>query len=258
MQAYYAFITVYLIALFATGCSPSSPPLPTPGEEAARISEAVSRADSLFPERSDFNKLKEQVDLLRRVRNPDNRDFDVEWRFSRASYYLGRFSKDGAEQDRAWEDGLRAGRVASRLRTDRPEGFYWAGANLGEQSIKNPVTTGIKAVPEIRELMGRVIAIDPAFEGGAAYDVLAQVELITGLIGGKPETAVEYLEKAVELGSRDPRTRLHLAEAYLAIGKVEESKRQLDFIFSLTPEKGMEAEYEQVLAKAKRMRQKRF
>ena len=258
MRGYYRFITFSLIALFAISCGPSGPASPTPEEEAALISEAVAKADALFLERSDFSKLSEMVDVLRKVRNPDKRNFEVEWRFSRASYYRGRFASDGELQDRAWEDGLRAGRVASKLEPNRPEGFYWAGANLGEQSIKSPVTTGIKAVPEIRETMNRVIAIDPRFEGGAAYDVLAQIELITGLIGGKPEQAVEYLEKAVELGNQDPRTRLHLAEAYLAIGKVEESKKQLDFIYNLKPARGMEAEYEQVLAKAKRMRQKRF
>ena len=258
MRGYYRFITFSLIAVFAISCSPSKPSGPTPEEEAALISEAVVRADELFLEKSDFPRLAELVSVLRKVRNPDTRNYEVEWRFSRASYYLGRFTKDSGEQDRAWQEGLTAGRVASRLRPDRAEGFYWAGANLGEQSIKSPVTTGIKAVPEIRELMGKVISIDPSFEGGAAYDVLAQVELITGLIGGKPEKAVEYLEKAVDLGNRDPRTRLHLAEAYLATGRIEKSRKELDFIFGLTPEKGMEAEYEQVLEKAKRMRQKRF
>ena len=258
MKAYYRFITVSLIVVFAISCRPDGTETASPGEEESRISAAIAKADALFPERSDFSKLSEMTETLRRVRNPDKRDFEVEWRFSRASYYLGRFAKDGEDQDRAWEDGLKAGRIASRVRKDRPEGFYWAGANLGEQSIKSPVTTGIKAVPEIRDLMNSVISIDPSFEGGAAYDVLAQVELITGLIGGKPETAVEYLEKAVELGNRDPRTRLHLAEAYLATGRVEQSRKQLEVIFSTKPEPGMEAEYELVLVKAKRMRQKRF
>ncbi|MBK7708734.1 MAG: hypothetical protein IPJ30_24015 [Acidobacteria bacterium] len=48
--------------------------------------------------------------------------------------------------------------------------------------------------------MNKVIELDPKYQGASAYDALAQVELsTTRMMGGKPEKAVEYLEKALEL-----------------------------------------------------------
>lgn len=258
MRGYYPILTVALTLLLITGCGPQLPPGPTPEQKAARIREAIEKSDGLFKQRSDIDKLREAVETLRKVRDPEQRNFDVEWRFSKYNYYLGRLTSSSDEQDRAWEQGLDAGRIARNLEPDKPDGYYWAGANKGEQSIKAPITVGIKAVDEVREMMKKVIEIDPAFEGGAAYDALAQIELMTGLIGGKPENAVAYLELAMKQGNTDPRTHLHLAEAYLAVGKNAEAKRELDYIVKIKPTPETEAEYAQVLEKAKRMLIKRF
>ena len=251
-------IAILLTAVLATGCGNQGDSLESKREKAEQIAATLASSDALFLERSEIDKLRQAVKALEDVRDPDDRNFDVESRYSKYCYYLGRLTDDPTEQDRMWEVGHRVGRIASNVRPDRPDGFYWAGANLGEQSIKNPVTVGIKSVDEIRDYMKRTIEIDPSFEGGAAYDALAQVELMTGLIGGKPETAAGLLEKAMGFGNKDPRTRLHLAEAYLAIGRTEDSKRQLRLIVDGVPEHGYEAEHKQVLEKAKQMLMKRF
>lgn len=258
MRGYYPILTLTLTVLFAAGCGPAVPPGPTPEQKAARISEAIDKSDALFKQRSDIQKLRDAVQLLSNVRDPEKRNFDVEWRYSKYNYYLGRLTNNSDEQDRAWEMGLKAGRIAANLQPDKPDGYYWAGANKGEQSIKAPITVGIKAVDDVQSMMKKVIEIQPSFEGGAAYDALAQIELMTGLIGGKPENAVAYLELAMKQGNSDPRTRLHLAEAYLAVGKPAEAKKQLDIIVGMKPSPEMEAEYAQVLEKAKRMMIKRF
>lgn len=258
MRAYYPILTILLTALVITGCGPKTPPGPTPEEKAAKVREAIDKSDALFRQRSELNKLRDAIQLLGNVRDPENRNFEVEWRFSKYNYFLGRLTNNSDEQDRAWELGLKAGRIAANLEPDKPDGHYWAGANKGEQSIKAPITVGIKAVDEVQATMKKVIEIDPSFEGGAAYDALAQIELMTGLLGGKPENAVAYLELAMKQGNTDPRTHLHLAEAYLAVGKNTEARKELDYIVSMKPSPEMEAEYAQVLEKAKRMLIKRF
>lgn len=258
MRGYYPILTLSLTLLLLTGCGPTTPPGPTPEEKAARVREAIEKSDSLFKQRSDIAKLREAVEILGNVRNPEQRDFGVEWRYSKYNYYLGRLTNNSDEQDRAWELGLKAGRIAANMEPDKPDGYYWAGANKGEQSIKAPITVGIKAVDDVQSMMKKVIEIDPSFEQGAAYDALAQIELMTGLIGGKPENAVAYLELTMKYDNTDPRTRLHLAEAYLAVGKNPEAKKELDYIVSMKPSPELEAEYAQVLEKAKRMLIKRF
>lgn len=258
MRAYYPILTILLTALFIASCGPTTPPGPTPEERAARVREAIEKSDALFKQRSDLNKLREAIQLLGNVRDPENRNFEVEWRYSKYNYYLGRLTNNSDEQDRAWELGLKAGRIAANMEPDKPDGHYWAGANKGEQSIKAPITVGIKAVDEVQVTMRKVIELDPSFENGAAYDAMAQIELMTGLIGGKAENAVAYLELAMKQGNKDPRTHLHLAEAYLAVGKNAEAKKELDYILEMKPSAEIEAEYAQVLEKAKRMLLKRF
>lgn len=258
MRGNYPILTLLLTLVFSAGCGPKIPSGPTPEEKAARIREAIEKSDALFKQRSDTDKLRQAVQILSNVRDPEHRNFEVEWRFSKYNYYLGRLTDNSDEQDLCWEHGLKAGRIAANLEPGKPDGHYWAGANKGEQSIKAPITVGIKAVDDVKAMMKRVIEIDPSFEGGAAYDALAQIELMTGLIGGKPENAVAYLELAMKQGNEDPRTHLHLAEAYLAVGKSAEAKKQLEYIVKMNPSDEMQAEHAQVLEKAKRMLMRRF
>jgi tetratricopeptide (TPR) repeat protein len=105
--------------------------------------------------------------------------------------------------------------------------------------------------------MNRVIEIEPAYQGASAFDVLAQIELSTGLVGGKPEKAVEYLEKAIALEKENTYIRFHLAQAYLAVNRDAEAKKQLDYIIQMKPNPDL-PEYEESLKEAKRLLATRF
>ena len=119
------------------------------------------------------------------------------------------------------------------------------------------MTVGLKSVDDIRETMNKVIAIDPKYQGASAYDALAQIELSSNIIG-EPEKAVQYLEKALELGADNTYIRLHLAEAYLAVGKKPEAKKQLDYLLQMKAQPDYAVEYKETTEAAKKILEKRF
>ncbi len=255
----YSFITIGLISTIFISCAKKSEPKENKSQpNNALITENLSKAEELSKQHNDLSKLREAVKLLAQIRNSDNRNYEVEWKFARCNYFLGKLISDEKEGEKIFKDGEAAGKIASRLEPNKPDGFYWYGANLGEQAKRSPLTKGLTSVDDIRSAMNRVIEIEPAYQGASAFDVLAQIELSTGLVGGKPEKAVEYLEKAIVLEKENTYIRLHLAQAYLAVNRDAEAKKQLDYIMQMKPNPDYLPEYEESLKEAKKLLATRF
>ncbi len=259
-RRFYRFITIALLSFSLLSCASKaesesvSPPVNT-----ALIGETVTRCEALFKERSDLAKLRDAVKQLASVRNPDARNYEVEWKFAKYNYFLGKHSRDEKEKEKAFEDGKAAARIATRMEPNKADGYFWYGANLGEQAKISPVTVGIKAVDDIKEAMNKVIEIDPTYQNASAYDGLAQVELSTaGLMGGKPEKAVELLEKAIKLEDDNSYLHLHLAEAYLATGKKDEARKQLEYVIKMKPNPDYVPEHTETVEKAKKLLETKF
>ncbi|MFL6467134.1 MAG: tetratricopeptide repeat protein [Pyrinomonadaceae bacterium] len=195
---------------------------------------------------------------MTRARRENAKSFEIESRLARYNYYLGRYSEDEKEREKAFEDGKAAGKSASKIDPSKPDGYFWFGANLGEQASRNPLAVGVRSVDDIRESMNKVVEIQPNYEMASAYDVLGQLELGTRLMGGTPQKAAEYLEKAVEIEKFNGEARIHLAEAYLALGKDADAKKQLDFVLQMKPNPAYLPEYAQQVAKAKKMLETKF
>jgi predicted Zn-dependent protease len=246
---------LYLLA----GCRSSPPPQnDSPPPPKHPVPETLASAADLFKQREDIEKLRQARDLVAEVRQPDHRDFDVEWSYAKYSLFLGDKLTDETEKENAFEAGRDAGKIASRIKPDRPEGYFWYGANLAELAKLSPVTVGYTSVDDIREAMNQVINIDPGYQGASAYDILGQIEMNTHLFGGKDEKAVEYLEKAVELQKNNSNLRLHLAQAYLDLNKTAPAKVQLEYLVKMQPDPEYIPEHKQNVADAKKLLATRF
>ncbi len=222
------------------------------------VSETIRKAEALFKQRSDIANLREAVKTLGAARTVDDRNFEVEWKFAKFSYFLGKAETDEKQSAAAFEKGKDAGLIASRMEPDKPDGYFWYGANLGELARKSPVTVGIKAVADIQAAMNKVIELDPSYQSASAYDALAQVELNTTMTGGKAEKAVELLEKALQLEKNNTNLRLHLAEAYLAVDRDADARKQLDIVLQMKPDPDYVQEYNEDVSNAKRLLETRF
>lgn len=256
---FYSLITIVSAAILFASCASNaetdSAAMPNNQIPAA---ETIAQAETLFRQREDIAKLREAVALLAKNRTPDKRIYEIEWQFARFSYFLGKQTDNEKEADTAFERGKQAGRIASRIEPNKPEGHFWFAANLGEQAKDSPVTVGIKSVDDIREAMNKVIEIQPEYQGASAFVALAQIELITGMFGGDAQKAIEYLEKALEIEKDNGYIYLHLAEAYLATGRRAEAKTQLQHILKMKPAPDYVIEYKEVSEKAKKLLETRF
>lgn len=251
-------LTVISIMLITSCASHSETATESRQKETIPTADLIKQADDFFNQRNDVTKLREAVNTISRARNPDQRNFEVEWKFAKYSYFLAIRLTDEKETEKLLQDGYSAGLLASKLEPNKPDGYFWAGACLGEQSRRSPLTVGFKSMDEIRQLMNKVIEIQPDYQNATAFDVLAQLELATRLTGGSAEKAVEYLEKALEYEKENSNIYLHLAEAYLAVNKKAEARKQIDDILKMKPDPEYESEHKEVVEKAKKMLETKF
>ncbi len=222
------------------------------------IESSLARSADLFKEREDVAKIREAVEVLRKARDYKQRNFEVEWKFAKFNYFLGKQSSDDKEANSAFEEGRDAAKIASTLEPQRPEGYFWYGANLGELSRKNMLTVGIKSIGEVRTAMNRVVELQPGYQNSSAYDVLGQIELETRLYGGKAEKAVELFEKALETETDNMNLHLHLGEAYLAVRKENEARKQLEKVLTMKHNPDFLIECREAVEKAKKLLANKF
>lgn len=221
------------------------------------INEALSASEKLFLQRGDIKNLRDAVTAIGTVRDPNHRNYEVEWKFAKYSFFLGKAEPIEKDAIAAFEKGRDAGKIAERIDSSKPDGHFWYGANLGELSRISPVTVGLKSVDDIREAMNATIAIQPDYQGASAYDALGQLEMKTRITGGKTEKAIEYLEKGLSLEPANSNIRLHLAEAYFAASRDADGKKKLSELIAMKPYPNYIPEHEAALVEAKKLLEKK-
>ncbi len=256
----YGFITISLLVFLSLSCASSGETIDdrTVAKKNIDVPATLKKADELFRQREDISKLREALKTLNDARNADQRNYEVEWTYAKYCYFLGKQSDSEKEVETALKNGEKAGLIATRMEPGKPEGFFWFAANLGEEARLSPMTVGLKRVDEIRDAMKKVIEIKPDYQGASAYDALARVELESGLVGGKTQKAIDYLEKGLELEKNNSNIRLNLAKAYLRVDRNSEAKTQLEYVVNMDPDREYKLEYLENRNEAKRLLESRF
>ncbi|MBD0373914.1 MAG: tetratricopeptide repeat protein [Pyrinomonadaceae bacterium] len=239
------------LLLVFTGCRTQQAVTEAP-VDTATVADLITQSDALYAQREDLAKVREGLALLRRARGKEANSYDVLWRISKLDYYLGAHTKDRAERDKAFEEGIEAGQAAISLQDGKPEGHFWLGANHGGIA-QTSLLGGLAEIDDIREQMNAVLRTDEAYQSGSAYMVLGQVELEAGRMMGDPLKAVEYLEKGLKFGPNNPLLRLRLAQAYQKVGRKDDARKQLDAIQSLTPDPNYLPEHKEASIEARKI-----
>lgn len=255
-----AFLFVIVITLCVQfGCSTTDAteaPGPTVSPEV--IASSLMQSEALFKQREDVGKLRDAIATLRKARDYKQRNFEVEWKFAKFNYFLGKQTTDDKESNAAFEEGRDAAKIASTLEPQKPEGHFWYGANLGELSRKNILTVGIKSLPDVRGAMEKVVELQPNYQNSTAFDVLGQIELETRMYGGKAEKAVEFFEKGLDNEKDNMNLHLHLAEALLLLKKDGEARSQLEKVINMKPNPEFLIECRESVEKAKKLLATKF
>lgn len=219
-------------------------------------SELIAQADKLYTEREDLSRVRASLTLLRRARTVEPSNYEAAWRISQFAHYLAAHTTDVGERDKAFREGAEAGKAAVELQPQKPEGHFWLGANYGGIA-QHSTLAGLTAVEDITAEMETVLKLDEGFQGGSAYLALGQLYLeAPRMFGGDQQKAVAYLEKGLRFGENNALLRLRLAEAYIAVKRNEDARKQLDAINTLKPDPNFLPEYKEAVAEALKLRSK--
>jgi tetratricopeptide (TPR) repeat protein len=243
-----------VVILMVAGCRNKNddPAASAPAETSASM---IQKADELYAQRADLGKVRAAINTLRVARTADFDNYDILWRSAKYNYYLGAHSPNEDEKNRAFREGIEAGKAAVSAHGDRPEGHFWLGANYGG-SAQTGVLAGLSSISDIRDEMEQVLKIDPTYEGGSAYMVLGQLDLeAPKMMGGDPERAIAYLEKGDKLNLQNSMLKLRLAEAYFRTKRINDAKKELDEIAKMTPDPNYLPEHKEALEGAEKLRQ---
>src|SRR5687767_10813747 len=131
----YILITI-VITSWALGACASDRAATKPSEKVTPeiANKAIADSEILFKQREDLDKLRAAIKMVAAVRDPDNRNYQIEWTFAKYNYFLGKFTPDADEAEESLEAGRDSAKIASRVEPQKPEGHFWYAANLGEMA----------------------------------------------------------------------------------------------------------------------------
>jgi len=245
-----------LALLSVTSCHRQAARTEEPPTEKRSSAEIIQDADRLYAARSDPQKVREALVVLRHAQLTDGGNYEVAWRLAKYNYYVGAHSSDEVEKEKVYRDGIEAGKLAVELQDAKPDGHFWLGANYGGNA-ETSTLAGLAEIEDIRHEMETVIKLDEKYESGSAYMVLGQTYLQAPMLfGGDREKAVVYLEKGLRLGPGNALLRLHLAEAYLAVNRKAEARKQIDALLAMKPDPNYLPEYDDAIAQARKVQDK--
>ena len=218
--------------------------------------EAISEADKFYAGRADLVKVRQGIVSLRQAQADDPANYDLAWRLAKFNYYLGAHSPNSNEQDKAFHEGVEAGKLAVKLQDGKPEGHFWLGANYGG-SAQISILSGLSEIEDIKREMETVLKLDEGFQSGSAYMVLGQVYLqAPRLLGGDVQKAIGYLEKGIKFGPDNALLRLRLAQAYAEAHRNDDARKQIEVLITMKPAPGYEPEHDEAVAEARKLEEK--
>ena len=229
----------------------------TRDESPARpTADVIAEADTLYAGRGDLTRVRQGLIALRHSQATEAGNYDLAWRLAKFDYYLASHTLDDTERDKAFREGIEAGKLAVKLQDGKPDGHFWLGANYGG-SAKVSMLTGLAEVDEIKQEMEKVLKLDEGYQAGSAYMVLGQVYLeAPRLLGGDTQKAIDYFQKGLRFGANNPLLRWHLAQAYADANRKEDARKEIDTLLTMKVDPGYEPEHKEAVEKAQQLAEK--
>ena len=189
---------------------------------------SVEDPDALYAQRKDLANARQAASLWQARLQADPGDFDSAWKLARARYWLGGHAAD--EERRAFlEDGIAAARTAIALHPDRPEGHFWAAANMGALAESFGLRQGIKYRGDIKKELLTVLRLDPGFQQGSADRALGRWYFkVPGLFGGSNRKSEEHLRRSLTYNPSSSASLFFLAETLIELDRQDEARTMLE------------------------------
>ncbi len=248
-------MSVIALSITDTSCRKAAVANPERGA-ALPSAEAITEAEQLYAGRADLAKVRQGIMALWQAQAEDQTNYELAWRLAKFNYFLGAHSPDATEKDKAFHDGIEAGKLAVKLQDGKPDGHFWLGANYGGNA-QISVMAGLSGFENVKHEMETVIKLDEGYQSGSAYVGLGQLYLESpGVLGGDTQKAIEYLEKGLRIGPGNAFIKSNLAAAYAAANRNEDARKQIDALLAMKAAPGFEPEYNDAVAQARKVQEK--
>jgi hypothetical protein len=209
--------------------------------------------DALYAHRDDLASARaaERIWAERLQKKPD--DFESAWKLARARYWLGGHADD-ADRKEIFEQGITAARAAIAAAPQRPEGHFWAAANMGALAESFGLRQGIRYRGQIKDELETVLKIDPGYLQGSADRALGRWYFkVPGQFGGSKQKSEEHLRKSLTYNPNSTASLYFLAETLLEEQKTAEAHATLEKVLAAPLDPDWTPEDREFKAKAKQM-----
>jgi tetratricopeptide (TPR) repeat protein len=194
------------------------------------MAEAGSESDSSLGDLREAIAALEKAARLLAGRPSKTQTMDVQWRLARACFYASELEKEAAIRLNWIAKGEDAGQTAVRERPDRVEGYYYLAVLKGRRAeISGLGFSAMILARKVEHLGEKAVDIDPNFEDGAPYRLLAMLYANappwpTSI--GDMDKAIEFAQKAIDL-SDYPMNHLIMAEVLIEDDEIQDARDEL-------------------------------
>lgn len=197
------------------------------------VAAKIASADHLYAARADLGNVQRGITMLREVVQSDPQSYEAWWRIAEYDCYLARHAPD-KQQNAILADGIAAAKKAEALDPKRPEGHFWAGANMGLLAENRGLWGGLRLITPIRNEMQQVLKIDPSYMEDGADRILGRLYYEAPFFdGGNKLLSVRLLQLCLKRYPGDSLTMIYLADSYRATGRRHDARKMLEEVLKL-------------------------
>jgi hypothetical protein len=184
-------------------------------------------ADALYADRENIASAKRAAELWAAESTVAVTSYEPAWKLARVCYWLGTHAP--APQQRGYLDqGIVGAQRAVQLEPGRPEGHFWAAANMGALAENFGLRLGMKYRKPIRDELETVLRLDPAFMEGSADRALGRYYFkVPALLGGSRARAEQHLRASLRYDAESTISHFFLAELLIDEKRLPEAKAEL-------------------------------
>jgi tetratricopeptide (TPR) repeat protein len=209
-------------------------------------------ADALYTNRSDLTSARRAADLWTAALTTNPGDFESARKLARAYYWLGGHAP-ASEENSLYQKGIEAGRRAIAIEPAKPDGHFWAAANMGALAESSGIG-GLKYRKSIKTELETVLRLDPAFLEGSANRALGRWYFkVPRLFGGSHRRAEENLKASLKYKEDSAVSHYFLAELYADDHRVAEARTEIQRVLDAPIDPEWEPEDQEWKLKARQL-----
>src|SRR6478672_3855942 len=208
----------------------------------ASIRQPAADPDTLYARREDIASAQQAAGIWQSRLQQNPNDYESAWKLARASYWIG---TQGPEPQRraTLEQGVTAGRAATRVEPNKPDGHMWLAARMGALAESFGLRQGLKYRGEIKNELLTALRLDPAYQQGSADRALGRwYYKVPGLFGGSNQKSEEHLRRSLTYNPNSTASLYFLAETLVALKRKSEAKETLERLLAAPVEPAWAAE----------------